>query len=145
MAEHLLDVEFVLMLKEAAAKLTSSFIDAPLSVKALLVYGWLHSLVGPILTEKTWIYALLPLSLLLSLLWLLRLRWFWWLMAIGGVLGLITGPIDGQTPWLVASNAISLVLTLWPSTYTFVTRRPLPTWLKIFSSDKQSRQAEPLT
>ena len=133
------------MPRRAAAKLTSSFIDAPLSVKALLIYGWLYSLVGPILTEKTWFYALLPLSFLLSLLWLLRLRWFWWLMAIGGVLGLITGPIEGQSPWLVASNALSLVLTLWPSTYTFATRRPLPTWLKIFSSDKQPSQAGPQT
>lgn len=131
------------MLRRAATKLMSSFADAPLSVKALVIYGWLDSLAGPILTGKTWFYALFPLSFLLSLLWLLRLRWFWWLMAIGSVPGLITGPIEGQSPWLIASNVPFLVLTLWPSTYTFVTKRPLPAWFGTFGSEKGPSQAGP--
>lgn len=117
-----------IMVKRFAARLRTSFVEAPWSLKLLLVYEALWSLIAPAVSGVTLTYALLPLSALFLVLWLLRLRWFWWFSVVSAVIMLILDPVEGRSAWLLVLAAVDLVLVLWPSTYTYVTRRPLPSW-----------------
>jgi hypothetical protein len=120
---------FATVVKRLAVRLTSSFLDAPVALKLLIVSGWLYSTVHHLVTDQgSWTLSL-ALQLLFTGLWLLRLRWFWWLMAIGSVIVIVTYPLEGRSPWLIAYTVFFLVLVLWPSTYVYVTRRPLPSWV----------------
>jgi hypothetical protein len=101
-------------------------------LKLLIVTGLLYAVIFAavaIVDGNTLRVALFVLAPLFSVLWLMRWRWYWWFAAVGGVISLITDPLEGRSAWLIAWSVFTLVLVLWPSTYMFVTRRPLPSWV----------------
>jgi len=119
------------MLRRFSARLTTSFEEGPWSFKLLIAASLLYWVIMgtvAIVAGDTLRIAFLPLTPLFVVLWLLRLRWFWWLGAIGAAIGLLTMPLEGHLGWSFAWMVFSSVLVLWPSTYTYVTRRPLPAW-----------------
>jgi hypothetical protein len=117
------------MVMRLAVRLRSSFLDAPIPLKLLIAFGWLYLIVYPLFADQgSWLLSL-ALQVLFTGLWLLRLRWFWWLMVIGGVIAIVTYPFEGGSLWLMGYTVIYFVLVLWPSTYVYVTRRPLPSWV----------------
>jgi len=119
------------MVRRFVARLTTSFEEGPWSFKLLIAASllyWAIAGIVAIVTGNVLRIALLPLTPLFLVLWLLRLRWLWWFIAISSAIALITLPLEGQSGWLIAWTALTFVLILWPSAYTYVTRRPLPAW-----------------
>ncbi len=134
------------MVRGFATRLTTSYAQGPWSFKLLILVSllyWAITGIVAILTGDTLRIALLPGTPVFLVLWLLRLRWWWWLMAVGGAIALVTLPLEGRSGWLIAWTAFTLVLVCWPSTYTYVTRRPLPAWVANLGPRHSSNECGP--